>query len=70
MELNLTTIILELLKQYGLAGLAIAGCLYYVRVIETKLDRLTNLMNKTFGVMLALVDGKKRAEMSKGDDDA
>lgn len=69
MELNLTQIVLELLKQYGLAGVAIAGCIYYVRVLETKLDRLMNLNNKTFGVMLALVDdAKKREEMVKGGD--
>ena len=67
-ELNITEILLAILDKYGLAGVAVGFCFYYVRVIEAKLDRIINLNNKTFGVMLALVDSDKRQWINSPDD--
>lgn len=70
MELNITEIVLAILQKYGLVGVSIAMCVYYIRGLEKKIDRLINLNNKTFGVMLALVDGNKRNSFSQEADDA
>ncbi len=68
--MDITEIVMAILQKYGLAGVSIALCVYYIRVLEAKIDRLTNMTNKTFGVMLALVDGKKRKTLSQEADDA
>lgn len=60
MSIDFTEIITKLFDSYGLLGVFIALCVYYVRVIESKIDRLISLNNKTFGVMLALVDKYNR----------
>ena len=60
MELNLTEILLALLQKYGLAGVALGFWFFSMKSIDDKLDRLMNLNNKTFGVMLSLVDKDQR----------
>jgi len=62
-------LLIAIFKQYGAPGLAIVGGLYYIKALDSKIDRLTNLTYKTFGVMLSLVDDKFRRDLiDKGDD--
>lgn len=67
-ELTVAEILSVLFQKYGAAGVSIGLCIYYVRSLENKIDALLNLNNKTFGVMLALVeDQNKRKKLdSKG----
>jgi hypothetical protein len=66
-DLSLTDLVMALLDKYGLvAGFGFL-IVYYMRDHGSKIDRLTALNNKTFGVMLALAH--KRHADTKGDDD-
>lgn len=72
-EVNITEILLALLQKYGLIVVFLGFCIWSIRGIEYKIDRLINLNNKTFGVMLALVDSEKRkninSNVERGHDD-
>lgn len=68
MEINIADILKVLIDNYGAMGIVLAFAFYYLRVLGGKLDKLINLNNKTFGVMLALVDKRSREGMdAKGE---
>lgn len=59
-------LIAQLLKDYGLAGLAIGFCFHYLRSIDKKVDDLAAIIhNQTFSAMMALI--KKSGGPSEGD---
>lgn len=70
MDINLTDLFKVIVDHYGAMGIVFAFILYYLRELGGKLDRLINLNNKTFGVMLALVDKRTRQDAKEGDDNA
>lgn len=67
MEINLAEILKVLIDHYGAMGIIFGFAVYYLRDLGGKLDRLINLNNKTFGVMLALVDKRARKDAEVGD---
>ena len=60
MHIDFTEILQLIIDKYGLAGLAITFWVWTGFNIQKKIDRLTNLNNKMFGVMLSLVDKRSR----------
>lgn len=68
MEFNIAELLKVIIDHYGAIGIVFAFAIYYLRDLGNKLDRLINLNNKTFGVMLALVDKRTRKDVEGGDD--
>ena len=68
MDFDLTKLVITLIDNYGAVGFSIAFCLYFLKVVMNKLDRLIVLSNKTFGVMLAIAK-KDEKYFSEGDGD-
>ena len=60
MHIDFTELLQLILEKYGLAGVAITFWVWTGLNVQKKIDRLTNLNNKMFGVMLALVDKRSR----------
>jgi hypothetical protein len=68
MTIDITAIITQLIRDHGPTAAVTLAVVYYIQDLGKKIDILTNLNNKTFGVMLALVDkGKRDSFGEKGD---
>lgn len=63
-ELDVGKIIMSILDQYGIVGFALVLNYLYFKMIDSKIDKILNLNNKTFGVMLAIVDKEQRITLN------
>ena len=68
-ELDLGQILMSILEKYGIVGFALVLNYFYFKMIDEKMNTILNLNNRTFGVMLSIVDKEKRASLnSRGDE--
>lgn len=68
MNFDLSSFLMQLIDTYGAIGLSIAFCIYYIRTIHTKLEKLIRLNDRTFGILLALAKRNRLDISSKGGD--
>lgn len=69
MESQIGAMIVDLLTEYGSLGMAMAVTLYFLNEIKRKLDVLLEINNRSFGLLISLVDKTHRSvEESRVDD--
>lgn len=62
-NIDLTQLVLALVREYGIAALACFALFYYAKETSAKLDRILDMDNRVFGVMISLLDKKDREKL-------
>lgn len=69
MTFNLTELILQVIEQYGAAGFAMGFGIYYIFILQKKLDKLTETTNKMFGAVSAFANKYFEEKRGPGNND-
>ena len=59
-DINMMDIVMTVVREYGVTGFAVLALFYYVKSTQTKIDKLIEINNRVFGVMLSLADRRER----------
>ena len=59
-DISLVDIVMTIVREYGVTGFAVFALFYYVKSTQAKLDKLIEINNRVFGVMLSLADRRER----------
>lgn len=52
--MDLVALIVDFVTKFGSSGLALSFCVYFLVVLQNRLDKLIELSTKMFGIMLTL----------------
>lgn len=66
---DLADLVIRLIEQYGAAGFAMSFGVYYVVILQKKIDKLINLNYKMFGALTAFASKSKKSKRGIEDDD-
>lgn len=49
---DLASLLTDFLNKFGSSGLALAFCVYFLTILQNRLDKLIDISTKMFGIML------------------
>ncbi len=65
MGTEFSEILASLIDKYGVLGAAMVFLIYYVKSLGDKMTKLTDITNRSFGALMAMVDKDDRDDMNK-----